>query len=261
MATVISNKNLQKYNVNKYNFKVIPLGDTSDGSIQEESSAFVTEEASKSTIGEVDSSALNTSSKESLIESLMQKTDEMSSNFIKLQMRLESKEEDFKLELQKAKEDSFSEGIEAGVAKALNDTDMNMKNSVELFSSSIQKLEERAKEFEAALSEIKKDLINAALDIATEVIKVEIGENSNEIAKLLSEELLKDLKNASKVTLKINPINFGAISESIAKVEHIDIVSDSAVSEGGVIVISDVGNIDSQISKRFQRVKRAALSE
>jgi len=47
----------------------------------------------------------------------------------------------------------------------------------------------------------------------------------------------------------------------LGTLEHVNVVADSAVSEGGVVVISDAGNIDAQISKRFQRVKKAALSD
>jgi len=260
MATVISKTKLESHNVGKYNFKVIALGQASEEE-SPKSSVKSTEEPEKAKIQDVDSSALSSSSKESLIESLMQKTDEMSSNFIKLQMKLESKEEEFKLTLEKAKEDAFAEGIEAGVAKALNDSELQLKNSIKLFADSIAKVEESAKEFESALEAIKADLVRAAVDIAQEVVKVELSENSNEIAKVLSDELLSDLQGASKVTLKVNPKNHGAISEHLGKIEHVTIVSDSAVSEGGVVVMSDAGNIDAQISKRFKRVKSAALSE
>jgi len=260
MATVISKNRLESHNVGKYNFKVIALGNSSQEDVMD-TNILVKEEPTKQKITEVDSSSLSSSSKESLIESLMQKTDEMSSNFIKLQMKLESKEEEYELSLAKAKEDAFAEGIEAGVAKALNDSDLQVKSSIELFASSIGKIEESAKEFESALESIKADLLNAAVDIAQEVVKVELNENANEIAKVLADELLSELQNASQVTLKVNPKNHGALSEHIGEQEHISIISDSAVSEGGVVVISDAGNIDAQISKRFQRVKRTALGE
>jgi len=259
MASVISKNRLESHNVGKYNFKVIALGNSSD-EVEAESS-LVTQEPVKQKVTEVDSSALSSSSKESLIESLMQKTDEMSSNFIKLQMKLESKEEEYELSLVKAKEDAFAEGIEAGVAKALTDSELQLNSSVQMFGESISKIETSAKEFESALEAIKSDLVRAAVDIAHEVVQVELSESSNEIAKVLSDELLNDLQGASKVTLKVNPKNHGALSEHVGKQEHISIISDSAVSEGGVIVISDAGNIDAQISKRFQRVKRTALSE
>jgi len=262
MATVISKMKLEKHNVNKYQFKSISSdSNTSSLGELEESPTFTEENNPRARVTDVDSSALSSSSKESLIESLMQKTDEMSSNFIKLQMKLESKEEEYKKSLEIAKEKAFSEGLEAGLAKALVDADETATNSVNLFASSVTKLEESAKEFESALEGIKAGLISAALDISEEVVKVELSENSNEVAKILSDELLKELQSASKITLKVNPKNHGAISEHIGNLEHINVVSDSAVSEGGVIIMSDAGNIDSQISKRFQRVKQAALSE
>ena len=262
MAKVISKDNIERHNVGKYNFKAISAMDTSSSSNEEDSAPTFTEENNpRARISDVDSSSLSTSSKESLIESLMQKTDEMSSNFIKLQMKLESKEEEHVKALAQAKEESFSEGVEAGVAKAISDVNESTTNSLNLFSTSVQKLENSAQEFESALEGIKKELMYAAVDIAKEVIQVELSQNSNEVAKVLADELLKELQSASEITLKVNPNNHGAISQSIGKVDHISIVSDSAVSEGGVIVVSDAGNIDSQISKRLERVKKAALSE
>jgi flagellar assembly protein FliH len=265
MATVIQNDSLAKHSVEKYNFKVIAFGSNEDKKEETkdeiDSPKFTPEKNPKARSSDIDSSALSTSSKDSLIESLMQKTDEMSSNFIKLQMKLESKEEEYLLALEKAKESAFSQGIEAGKAQAVEDGDKSITNSLEQFASSVKTLDASAKVFEESLEAVKSELIFAALDISKEVIKVELAENSNEVAKLLSDELIKDLQSASKITLKVNPKDHGSISEHLGKLEQVAIVSDSAVSPGGVIVVSDAGNIDAQISKRFERVKKAALNE
>ena len=260
MATVIANEKLDKHNVNPYTFKVL-TGDSVPSKANEKGDTFTADSNPKARITDVDASALSTSSKDSLIESLMQKTDEMSSNFIKLQMKLESKESEFEIALNKVKEEAFNEGVQAGLAQEKENSIQSSANSVSLFSASVLKLEESSKEYESALEGIKNGLISAALDISQEVVKVELDNNSNEIAKVLSDELIKELQSASKITLKVNPNNHGAISEHIGNVDNITIVSDRAVSEGGVIVMSDAGNIDAQISKRFERVKRAALSE
>jgi len=265
MATVISSDRIEKHHVDKYNFKVIALGGSGDKERSHDQSVLQQksqkEESSVAQAKEIDSSALDNKSKESLIESLMKKTDEMSSNFIKLQMKLEQKEEEFKVELQKAKEEAFAEGMKAGKAEALETIDKEMKAKVELFTNSIAKLEKSAQEFEKSMESLKNELVTAALDISKEVIKVELDKNSSEVAKILSDELINDLQGASKITLKVNPKNHAYISEHLGALEHVTVLADSAVSEGGVIVISDVGNIDAQIEKRFQRVKKAALSE
>ncbi len=258
MATIISNDSIEKHNVDKYNFKVIALGANDETHKNSQSPSTNHTEAK---VSDVDSSALSQSSKDSLIESLMQKTDDMSSNFIKLQMKLEAKEEEYENELKKAKEEAFSEGMKAGEAKALEDIDKNLNVKLTLLEDSIIKLDTSAQEFSSALEGIKSELVVAALDISKEVIKVELNENSAEVAKLLSDELMKELQSASKIELKVNPKDHAVVSEHLQSLKNVKVLSDSAVSEGGVIVMSDAGNIDAQISKRFQRVKKAALDE
>ncbi|MEA1892798.1 MAG: flagellar assembly protein FliH [Campylobacterota bacterium] len=259
MAIVITSDKLAKHNVNKYNFKVLAMG----GSGEEMPIEAETENKLDSIEDDevIDSSALSNSSKESLIESLMKKTDDMSSNFIKLQMKLEAMSQEHKDELLKVKEESFNEGVEVGKKRLQVDDKTDMTNTLAQLSDSIVTLNSSATEYEKALEGIKSELIGAAIDISQEVITVELGENSSKIAEILSSELIKELQSASKITLKVNPINHGDISKNIGSLEHIEVISDSAVSEGGVIAISDAGNIDAQISKRFQRVKKAALSE
>ncbi|MFT7003745.1 MAG: flagellar assembly protein FliH [Sulfurimonas sp.] len=261
MATVISNNRQIEHNINKYTFKVLAMGGTNE----EKALAQTKKEDEDNNNGprqaEVDSSSLSVSSKDSLIESLMKKTDEMSSNFIKLQMKLEAMTDEHEDELKKVKEESFNEGLVAGKAQAAKDEESSFTRGIGQFAVSVTTLEQSAADYKRALEGIKSELMSAALDISKEVINVELKENSTEIAKVLSNELIKELQSASKITLKVNPKNHGDISKSVGLLENVSIISDSAVSEGGVIAISDAGNIDAQISKRFERVKRAALSE
>jgi len=260
MATVITNESLQKHHVDKYNFKVLKTHDTHQKE-HDDGSAFTQEENPQRRQSDVDASALSASSKDALIESLMKKTDEMSSNFIKLQMKLEQKEEEFEKELQKAKEEAFAEGLKAGHAQAMQEIEKNLNEKLELCVRSIQMLQESAEEFEKGLEAVKGELVSAALDVAQEVIKVEVSQRSAEIAKVLSEELIKDLQGASKVTIKVNPKDHTYINEHLGQLNNVTVLADRAVSEGGVIVMSDVGNIDAEIQKRFESVKKVALSE
>ncbi len=262
MAIVISNENISEHNVDKYNFKVLSHAGLVEATpLTEEEKKFTQEDNPGVRQSDVDSSALSQSSKDSLIESLMKKTDDMSSNFIKLQMKLEAKDEEYGKNIQKAKEEAFAEGLEAGKQQQLETQKVEASGGIEQFSVSVATLEKSASAFEVALENIKNELILAAIDISKEVINIELSENSAEVAKVLSSELIQELQSASKVTLKVNPKDHGAISEKTGSLKHIEVISDSAVSEGGVIAISDAGNIDSQISKRFEKVKKAALSE
>ncbi len=260
MATIIPRDNVTSHIVDKYSFKVLSMGGSSE--VEEVKPVELTKDRPPvKEESEIDSSAMSKGSKDALIESLMKKTDDMSSNFIKLQMKLEDKEEEYKVELEKAKETSFNEGLEAGKLKAKEEHSENYTQGLSQFAKSVAALENSAKEFEVALEGIKDELVSAAVDIAKEVINIELSNSSADVAKVLSNELIKELQSASKVVLKVNPKDHGAISQSVGSLKHVEVISDSAVSEGGVIAISDAGNIDAQISKRFERVKKAALSE
>ncbi|MBD3824897.1 MAG: flagellar assembly protein FliH [Epsilonproteobacteria bacterium] len=261
MATIIANEKLQKHTIDKYNFKVLPLGN-GEGKIEGKSEQDVfSKEHHPSRRTEDLSPPVSQSQKDALIESLLKKTDEMSSNFIKLQMKLEAMEEEHKAALEQAKKAAFEEGIEAGKAQAAKSKEAAYENGLNQFSASVASLQKSAEHFEKALESIKGELISAAVDIAKEVINVELAKNSSEVAFKLAEELIKELQNASKITLKVNPKDHGLLSERVGKLENIVILSDSAISIGGVIAMSDAGNIDAQVSKRFERVKRAALNE
>jgi len=261
MAIVISKSRMEKYNVNPYHFKVLSSDDDSSEMLETSNNEAIEKRVEKSPITEVDSSSISQSSKDALIESLMKSNDEMSSNFIKLQMKLESKEEEFKLEIEKAKKISFDDGIAEGQNQAKIAYETDLAGKLTQFTTSVATLDETAKEFSVSLEAIKNSLIGAAIDIANEVINIELKENSSDIAKVLSQELIKELQSASKVTLKVSPNDYSDILSNIGNLDKVEIVSDSAVSKGGVIAISDAGNIDAQISKRFERVKKAALSE
>lgn len=275
MAKVITKDKTQKYNINSYSFKVLSDDDITDESYTASQSQYQQDaQPQQSSVpaqqnsapsqpqsSGIDTSEISQSSKDALIESLMKKTDEMSSNFIKLQMKLEDKENEYKEELAKVKEQSFNEGVNAGVEQAKKEHESVAGDSIKRFSESVTTLEKSSEEFKSALESIKGSLLSAAVDIAKEVISVELSENSSKIAEVLSNELIDELKSASKITLKVNPKDHGEISKNVGKLENVDILSDDAVSKGGVIALSDAGNIDAEISKRFERVKKAALSE
>ena len=264
MAIVISKNRMEKYDVNPYHFKVLSASDNDFVETEvtpQEKEVVEQSSPSKSKIKDVDSSAISQSSKDALIASLMKNNGEMSSNFIKLQMRLEAKEDEFKAELEKVKEKSFNDGVVEGQKQAQANYEAELNGKLSQFATSVSTLDAKAKEFKNSLEEIKASLVSAAIDITSEVINMQLKENSSEIAQVLSSELIKELQSSSKITLKVNPIDYNDISVYISKLDNVEVVQDSAISQGGVIAVSDAGNIDAQISKRFEKVKKAALGE
>ncbi len=246
---------IKTQNINKYKFKVLAIGGHNDESMQVDTS-YNAETLQNNETDEVSTKA----SRDELVESLLKKTDDISSNFIKMQMKLEEQESEFKAELQRAKSESYEQGVQDGKSALEEELKDSKMQGMEQFSKSVKTLDASASEFITALEGIKQELTFAALAIAKEVIEEELHEHSSDIAKKLSSALIAELNSASEITLKVNPKDHGAVSERVSNLEHIKVISDSAISPGGVIAISNVGNIDSEIMKRYERIKKAALS-
>lgn len=266
METIISQESTSDHVINKYNFKVLSsaaqVKNKDDGFVPASTAEKAAEkeklaEEKEEGVGEV----LSKSSKDTLIESLLQKTDEMSSNFIKMQMKLEAKEEEYKQALVEAKAVAFEEGKEAGIKEASEMVQSEHASLMKQFSNSVETLDRSAKEFSTSIQGIKEELIHAALDIAKEVVLIETTEKGNEIATLLANQLISEIQGSSKVTIKVNANDKVAIEKALGALENVTILSDNAVSNGGVIILSDAGNIDGDIMKRYERVKNAALGK
>jgi flagellar assembly protein FliH len=267
MQMVIEKDQTEGHLINKYKFKVLSNKEAGEHLVpsenvnEESENTGAVQDMLEADMQPQEEIAIRASSKDEMIESLLKKTDEMTSNFIKMQMKLESKEELHKTELEKAKQEAFNEGMAAGKKEFEEQQKASNEENQKRFESSIQKLEVSALEYKHALEKIKKELLEAAADIAKEVIAVELGEDSLKVAKKLSDELINELQNAAKISIKVSPVDFTALSEMLSNLKNVKVSADRAISPGGVVATSDVGNIDAQIVNRYERVKKTALQE
>ncbi|MEW5832384.1 MAG: flagellar assembly protein FliH [Campylobacterota bacterium] len=259
MDVVIPNDRTGAHTISKYQFKI--LSSLSGSSVGEASEEIARSAGETPSALPPQTGIMHPSNKDDLIESLLKKADEMSSNVIKMQMRLEAMQEEHAQALEEAKKTAYEEGVAAGIEQEKSQNLQRQEHSHDQLGVSVKTLENAAKEFVTALDAIQKELTHTALDIAKEVIGIETHENSAKIAAKLSADLIEDLKDASKITLRVNPIDHGFISEKVGSLSHVEVLSDRAISPGGVVAISDVGNIDSEIKKRYERLKRSVLLE
>ncbi|EDO6665512.1 flagellar assembly protein FliH [Campylobacter coli] len=197
----------------------------------------------------------------SFVEDLLKKTDEMSSNIIKLQMQIESQENEFNnrlnSELESAKEKFSKEGYEQARAefeKELNDLR-------DKYLKSVSKLEEACVNLNAFIEKNEKELADTAIDIAKEVILKELENNSSKIAYALAKDLINELKGAGSIEIKVNSIDYNYLKEHFSENSHIKITLDDAISKGSVIILSDSGNIESNLNARLIKIKKMVNNE
>ncbi|ELY7724206.1 flagellar assembly protein FliH [Campylobacter jejuni] len=197
----------------------------------------------------------------SFVEDLLKKTDEMSSNIIKLQMQIESQENEFNnrlnSELENAKEKFSKEGYE----KAKEEFQKELSDFKDKYLKSIAKLDNACENLENFIEKNEKELADTAIDIAKEVILKELELNSSKIAYALAKDLIGELKGASAIELKVNAEDYEYLKEQFDQNAHIKISLDDAISKGSVVIISDAGNIESNLNSRLTKIKKMVNNE
>ena len=190
------------------------------------------------------------------VEDLLKKTDEMSSNIIKLQMQIESQESEFNNRLNTELENTKISSQKQGYEQAKAEFEKELKEISEKYLKSIAKLDEACDKLANFIEKNEKDLANTAIEIAKEVIAKELEENSAKIALNLANELMQELKGASSIELRVSPFDYDFIKSELSNVKNLKISLDDAISKGSVIVLSDVANIESNLNSRLNKIKK-----
>lgn len=197
----------------------------------------------------------------SFVEELLKKTDELSSNIIKLQMQIENQESEFakrlEAEISRAKEDGKNEGI--AQTNAANEA--KIKELEAKFSASAAKLDEQYVKFDEFLKKSEEELGQTAIKIAKEVIEKEVSSASSQIAHHLANSLIKELSDVKNIEIRVNPEDSDYLKEQFSKNERVKVSADDAISKGGVVIISEGGNIDATMQTRLEKLKMLVNNE
>ena len=212
MDNVIEQSELNNHTIHKYRFKVLGSHKIDEETTKEDYGQEVFKE--KKIITKQENNNEN-----KFIEELLKKSDDLSTNIIKLQMQIEKQESEFENRLKdtvsREKEISFNEGY----AKAKDELEANYNEKISIYIDSTKKLNEKTQEIDDFFKKLEKNLLDTSLEVAKEVIKKEIKTSSSQVAVALAKELMNDLKDVNKITLKVNPKevikNLDRINETI----------------------------------------------
>jgi flagellar assembly protein FliH len=259
MKNIISTSTIQEHSVEKYRFKI--LGGTNiaqeeikepEKYVQKDSVEIFKEELPlENTIVQKKEEEINNK----FVEELLKKSDELSSNIIKLQMQIEKQEAEFERRLQSELKREADASFEKGYQQAKKEIESSANEVKTKYLNAVGNLEKEVKKSSEYLKKIETELSSTAVEIAKEVIAKEVSNSSSKVAIALSKELINELKDGKKIELKVNPKDYEDIKQEYAELENIRVSADDAISLGGVIVFSDVGNLDGNLLTRLQKVK------
>lgn len=114
----------------------------------------------------------------------------------------------------------------------------------------IQDLKHYATFFEQATFQLETKVLKTSISIAQKIINIEVSSNSAQIAKETITLMLNKIKNASKVSIHLNPKDFVVLRHDLQLESFIEIQEDPNVTPGGVVIASDLGNFDGNIEAK-----------
>lgn len=106
--------------------------------------------------------------------------------------------------------------------------------------------------FEKASLSLESKVLNMATRIATKIIDVEIGEQSQNIAKQSINNILQKIEGATKININLNPKDFLMLKDTFSNSTHIKLKEDINVSPGGVVINSNLGNFDGTLESKLK---------
>ena len=270
---IIGQEELKNHNIKKYEFKSITSEMLESGKILEPS-----KEINKETTSEINESEIlgetqastevqNTEStmqkiatlEQELVERLLQKTDELSSSLAKLQIQFEKLQVESEQRVASAREEGYKDGFREAETKAKDELFAEINTQKKSLVDSIITLESALKQSQKHLEDLEKELSAISVDIAKEVILSEVSEKSQKIALGLTKELLNSIMDATNIKIKVNPSDYLFLKEQLSENTKVEILADSAVSLGGVVIVSDSGNLDGTIMARYKNLKQSVL--
>ena len=251
MSKIVNGEAVERHIINQYTFKNFDEEMTVNEEVEN------TQKEIKTNNTNHNENAQNNNNNNEIIEKLLQKIEELSNNIINIQTKFEQQLNECKKQIEIEKNKAYEEGYKKGKVEANSEIAKELEEKLSLLKNSIQKVDNINELFEEKILSIEKELISVALDIAKEVIQKEVSENSKEIAYNLAKALMEDIKDATKIQIKVNPKDAKYLKEQ--NLQNVEIIEDEAVKEGGVIIISDIGNIDAEILQRFKAIKEAVL--
>ena len=247
--SVISSNELDAHTMNKYDFKTITKQEI-DSHKQKRDDEENDDKPNKAQVTMIESSL-----EKELIDKLLQKSDDLSAT-------LKGFEERF-AELQAQASEREKAAKEEGIKEGQMMVNLELKNSIESerekIASSVNKLDSAIDGAKEQIAKLESELSSIALDIAKEVIIKEVSEESAKVAASIAKELLKSMSGNLDVIIKVNPADFEFLNNLAKGKENIKIKSDDAIAKGGVVIISENGNIDGSIMSRYKLLKQSVI--
>jgi flagellar assembly protein FliH len=117
-------------------------------------------------------------------------------------------------------------------------------------------LESIGAQLDGLQQEMAQSLVATALAVARQVVRSELAQRPDAVARVAQEALETLLLSARHVTLRVHPDDQPLVADGAAEVleaRGARLVADAAIERGGCIVESSIGVVDASVETRWRR--------
>jgi flagellar assembly protein FliH len=150
----------------------------------------------------------------------------------------------------------YSEGLSKGKAEILD-----------IFSESLEILDRVPSEINSIVDEIykslEKDILKMAIAIAEKIIRQKIAADDDIVLNSLK-LILKTIPQVNNLIIYLNPLEYEKIKNSIdgfstimERYKEVKFVDDARVEKGGVVVETELGNVDGMPGSQLEKLEKA----
>ena len=157
------------------------------------------------------------------------------------------------------KQSSYKQGFDDGIKQTIDNFKSDYEQDRTRLSGALNNIVAYVENANNILNSLENELSKASIHIANEVIAKEIENDSEKVALHLAKTLISEIKEAGKISLKVSPYDYDFIVNNFHHPE-VEILNDISVAKGGVIILSDVENIDGSIKQRLGNIQASLES-
>lgn len=168
--------------------------------------------------------------------------------------------ESLRIQAEKMRENGHEEGYRLGVEQALMELDEH-RTALEDATSSVLKTigDQRFALFEAW----REDLAALTRDAVETMTGLVLSEDRQALLRSLLETSFQQLESRRRVIVRSNPVDSDAVNEVIGAVrgrfpdlQSWEVIPDSGIAEGGLVLESDSGVVDNRMELRREAVEK-----
>lgn len=158
--------------------------------------------------------------------------------------------------------ETYEKGFEAGYSAAIKDMQKEFERELALraeqFSKIIEQLSLQINELDNSFDKVISEV---SIYFAEKILRREIDRSSPIIENLKA--AIRKVLGANEIIVKINPNDYELLSGKVPVVFQGDefgkirFEPDSRIEKGGVLLQSDIGNVDAKIETQIEELKKA----